>query len=570
MTDTQVTPQYLASERALLGGLIVSSESRNEILALVKPSHYFSDIHQTIAHTIARLAFDGRLNGGEDSNTTLILNAIDATGIGPELTGGIIGFMLDLMKDHEPRFVDYHAGRVIAAALQRKLIHDLQDSINSAMDGESPAQICERLIVTADTIREELTPRIDDKWFTSKEFNEASYPTEYFIPGILAKQQFAIIGGPSKGCKTTLILDLGLSLASADRFFNEFQVTRPVKVGIVSAESGPGTLQETARRIAKTKRLTNLGDYENLFWKFDLPILTDPSAISRLIQWVNDKQLEFLILDPFYLMAGLTENAANMFVVGQLLASLQTVGETTGVTIGIAHHFKNLTFMDQYAAPELGMLAWSGFSQYARQWLLLNRREKYDPETGLHKLWLAVGGSAGHGGLFSVDAHEGRQSAPWGRVWEVSVSKASEARQQERQEKEQRKSEEQDTKFQRDTETVLDVLARSPDGITKSLLRDVSGVGAKINKILLAIVTNRQAEPCRVKASNGQSYDGFRITRTLGQPLGQIELSECPTDSTHTLGQRPPLRGRDRPSGVSARGHGSDGDRINEAFVGEA
>lgn len=536
-----IPPNDTQSEKCALGAGATTPEALATLLEMTSREDFYFDVHRIIYD-----AFVAMHAAGTPVDALTLSEELNRQGTFDDV-GGVpyITSILDAVP--HAAHIKHYCRTVVDRSKRRKTIRKLEQGLRQAFDLSVDI---EHAIAAVD-LSELNSDASDDVAISSAELDMADYEIEYFIPGILAKRNFCLVAGPSKGCKTTVLVELALSLSSGAKFLNEFCIPALVRVGIISAESGPGVLQETARRIAKSKPWRNLADYENLIWKFNVPKLSEPGAVRKLIRFVKEYGLDVLILDPFYLMAGLSEDAGNMFVVGRLLAELQIVGNETGVTLVVAHHFKKLGFADQYSTPELGMVAWSGFEQYARQWLLLNRREAYDAEVGLHKLWLAAGGSAGHGGLFAVDAHEGRQSNPGGRCWEVSVTKASEARQQAKRERDEQKEADLTGKLERDIEAVLEALGKHPDGISKSLLRDLTGVGARIGKILPVILADGRAVPCRFKATNGQEYQGFKLgTRTLGQTQLSDCPSDCPTDTAHTLGQRSLLRERVRPSGV--------------------
>ena len=93
----------------------------------------------------------------------------------------------------------------------------------------------------------------------------------------------------------------------------------------------------------------------------------------------------------------------------------------SGATPIFAHH-NTKGNSKNYEPPELEDMAWAGFAEFARQWLLIGRRELYEIGSGVHKLWMNIGSSAGFNGCYGVDVEEGTADGELrGRRWQVSV-----------------------------------------------------------------------------------------------------------------------------------------------------
>lgn len=367
------------------------------------------------------------------------------------------------------------------------------------------------------------SPKLKFSAITSRELDETPYELTYLIDGLLVRGQPGVIAGPKKTLKTNISIDLALSLSEAGLFLGQFNVTKPVRVGIMSGESGAATIQETARRIAQAKA-KSLRDFERVFWSFEVPQLGNALHIAALQRFIETYQLEVLILDPTYLMMlGLGDNAGNLFIVGSFLKSLGDIAQTTGCTPLLCHHLKK-SVADPYEPAELDNIAWAGFQEFVRQWILLNRRVRYDPDKGgQHKLWLSVGGSAGHCGLWGVDVDEGTRQDVGGRGWLIDVQSTAEAYAERDASAEQatevRKQRQHDVKQQRQREAVLEALLRFPQGETSRAIRDVSGVGARaMQGVLDGLVEEGRVVTCTVQ-KNKRDELAYRLAN-VGGPGG--------------------------------------------------
>lgn len=353
---------------------------------------------------------------------------------------------------------------------------------------------------------------------SSKVLFETDYPLDYLIDGLFVRGQPGGLFGGKKSLKTTVMIDLALSLSIGGRFLNRFQVNQAVRVGVMSGESGAATIKETAIRQA-TSRGRVLSDFAGVYWGFELPTLGNLKHLEALKRFITGYEIEVLMIDPMYLCMPIGDAASNLFAVGALLKGLTELGQETGCTLLLCHHTRKGK-VDPFSPPELEDIAWAGFQEWVRQWFLVGRREGYDPEQGgSHKLWLNVGGSAGHSGLWAVNIDEGTRQDPSGRRWDVEVLKASEARgdaiEQQQQQRDANKDAKATAKMTADRNRVTKGLKVKPDGDTRRSLRERIGMtNERLTLVLENLIESGDVVTCDVQIPNRKgtrTVEGVRL-----------------------------------------------------------
>ena len=350
---------------------------------------------------------------------------------------------------------------------------------------------------------------------TASELDAGNYKLKYLVKSLLVADQPCIVAGDKKVLKTSLMLALGIAMSTGDSFLDEFTVYHRVRVGIMTGESGFGTIQETCRRICKAAG-RNLADIDGLIFTEDLPKFGDLNYENALRRFILDNKLEVLVVDPAYLcMPG--SDAGNLFKQGELLRSVSEICRESGCTLLLAHHTRKNGKVDPFAPPELEDIAWAGFQEFARQWILVGRRKKYEPGTGEHHLWLSVGGSAGHSGLWAVDVSEGTIDDENGRYWNVTVKTGGNAREEAKDrrkaEKEAERMEKEDQRLQDDRKNIVQKMLKYPDGETKSFYKSLTSLNsAYFNKAFASLIDDGFVTPCEVfKGNHKTPYDGFKL-----------------------------------------------------------
>lgn len=265
---------------------------------------------------------------------------------------------------------------------------------------------------------------------SSSQFHEHAYARHWLIEYIFAVGEAGVIGGPRKCLKTHVALDAAISISSGRPFLGEFPVPEAQRVAVFYGETSYANLQDAARRIAASKRISLAKDC-NILWSTKFPQLGREEACTKLTNSLKAEKVKVVLFDPLYLC--LLDGAphvdpGNLYAIGPVIRRLARSCLAAGATPIFVHAntktaSKTNSMRGSNEPPTLDDLSWSGIGEFARQWLLLARRTPYQVGSSTHELVMVAEGSAGHSGYWNVDIELGWMDSEFaGRRWEVRIN----------------------------------------------------------------------------------------------------------------------------------------------------
>ncbi|MBB01568.1 MAG: hypothetical protein CMJ47_02870 [Planctomyces sp.] len=326
--------------------------------------------------------------------------------------------------------------------------------------------------------------------------------------GILTAGQNAIFAGPPKAGKTTMALETALCLQSGADFLEHprFKVKRPGRVMFASLEASRYIVSDTTWRLLEFHELEEY-DISELLFCFDTIKLHDRQTLRWLKDKLKSECIDYLFIDPLYLALKATKSSS-LFSMGQRLLPLnQICSETETTVIVLTHTRKN---MRGKTGMDIESMSGAGVTEFARQWMMIDRIEKFDPSdpNGTHKLQVSCGGAHGFGADFYLTITEGSYQHHGERWWSPEVEFLEQAKEGQAVEE-----------LANAKTAIMKYLEGIKDGDTKRRIRD----GAKLHnaiasQALTALVDERKVKECHIH-KNGRDYAGFVLSGLSGEPV---------------------------------------------------
>ena len=402
----RLPPHDIKAEQAVLGSILLDRTVIDSVLPIVQAGDFYVDAHRILFEHLVALCFLG-----EPIDPILLIHYLKTAG-DFEAVGGAAAIAEIAQSVPVAAHAVYYAEIVRDKAARRRIIHKTIEALRDAYSDDLPTPtVLTHILQELDSVASEAPGVASLKCLTSRDLDGTDFNVQFFVQDVLAKGQPMTIIGPSKALKTSVVVDMGVSIATATHFLGKFFVPEQARIGILSGESGMAKLQISARDVCRERNLS-LSNVQNLVWSDEVPKLTSPDYLYALHRFITSQRLEIVVIDPLY-MAIPDVDTARLTEMGAVFRAANEVCLRTNCTLILCHHTVKRPGMyssrEEFGPPRREDAHGAGIIEYSRQWIYLKRREEYFPGEGnrIHRLWLEIGSSLGHGRRWTLDVDEG-------------------------------------------------------------------------------------------------------------------------------------------------------------------
>ena len=247
---------------------------------------------------------------------------------------------------------------------------------------------------------------------------------EFIVKDVLFERGALMIGGPNKAFKTTIGIDLLVSLATRTKFLGSFPILCDCKnVALFSAETKEHIMSMYLHTILDSKDLT-VGDISTSFTiNSSVPsFFMDKTGQMRVRkgfrEYLEQKKPDIVMFDPVYQMfCGV--NQADRSSEGQAYKFVERFCEEYGAMCIFCHHFTKTASREGDGSLEA--MSGAGAGAFTRQWILLNHTRKYAEGSARLKASVGASGADEQKWIIEADTYDDDRE----RIWKTRAFKVN-------------------------------------------------------------------------------------------------------------------------------------------------
>ena len=290
-----------------------------------------------------------------------------------------------------------------ASSGPKSLSKKLEDSYKLKSSEHEPGSLLKAIPIQPDPFAGVGVSKFAGRTFAEIEHLAETEP-EWLVNDMFSIGQPVVFGAPKKNLKTTLLVDLAVSLATGTPWMGTFEVPKPRRVLLITGESSERSTAQRTKKSTTKRGLTGhqIGDMLRIeaaeFPK--LPRIEDCEQVRRT---VAEHGIEVVILDPLYMGMTGDINSGNIFEMGDALKRFKDACQPADLIL--SHHIKKTAIVREGVAPDLDDLSGSGVPEFAGSFFLMGRLSPYQHD-GIHDLSASFGGREEQSGTFRLKFNE--------------------------------------------------------------------------------------------------------------------------------------------------------------------
>jgi len=291
MNTEGTLPTAIDSERSVLSSLLYDQSLFPKVRMLISDDEWYLPAHEQIWRAICELANFGAVDFVSVRAQLASLNAA------PALTA-----LTALTEATTPGSIEWHCERIVLTKATRDLIAEAARLNQRAEEGAEPVALAEdtitalRLIQRANEVDAGTTHDFSE--IVERQFD----PTEFVVPGLLARRNRIIITAPEGYGKSSLLRQIAACAAGGMHPFKTLGSTRPARVLVIDAENPADINTAEYRQIAEA--LTEMGHFPTRGMLTidecgDIDLL-DPRTAARFYGLIERVRPELIVIGPVY------------------------------------------------------------------------------------------------------------------------------------------------------------------------------------------------------------------------------------------------------------------------------